>query len=315
MKKPKLYFENLTVTEAQKSILEKKYDLTTDYSSGDIGVFLDPLKLPVKFPGFKILYLVEPEAVRPDLYSKSNLSKFDQVITVSTDRAKRINSEFVIPLSISGQYFPQYKKFKVKRNRLAAIINEHKFSASGRSMYGFRRELLVQSEKRNIPIDIYGGQWVDGKFLEFQRRIFAIRKQISARKPVNIYEAMSHIFHNYSRTMGRATDTSELLCYQYSIVIENDPDFVSEKLWKSFYAGAVPIYVGPFHLLDFKMKEAVIYCPPIIEKVIELLTTPNRTLTLRKRKIGYDLTKDASVIEKSERKWVLDLQANLEKYY
>jgi galactose mutarotase-like enzyme len=65
-------------------------------------------------------------------------------------------------------------------------------------------------------------------------------------KGLKLNENFSDLWHNYSLVKGHMPENLEnLQNYNYSIVIENDLDYISEKVWKSIYAGALPIYVGP----------------------------------------------------------------------
>lgn len=286
----------MNLSSTQRAVIKRKYKITDDFKSCDFGIFVDPLNYPKKATGVKILYLHEPEPVRPDLYTKKNLGKYDYVITISKNRANRIGADEVIPQPIE---LPKYKINNSKRIKKVAMVNEHKFSASPRSMYGLRRKLIIECEKRAIPLDVYGKQWIEGYKLEFIRRMHALRIQFKAFRPISLKEVFSYSFHKYQRTLGltESADCEELLQYQMSIVIENDLDYISEKIWKSLYAGSVPIYVGPLNELETEIRSAIIECEPSINSIVNILLNSTEKELVDKRKNGKKIIKNMKLIK------------------
>jgi hypothetical protein len=70
-------------------------------------------------------------------------------------------------------------------------------------------------------------------------------------------------------------DCEALQNYEVNICIENDSDYVSEKVWKALYAGAVPLYVGPKLNYDPELRASVINSDPKIEDIINTIKSIN----------------------------------------
>lgn len=288
----RIFLDNLMLNKVEIAYLKKNgYEISGNYTNCKLGIFVDSKTFPKKFKGIKLIYVQEPEVVRPDLYKKKKLKKYDYIIAASYERASRINADFVLPFSIN---IPNYIRKSNIRLGKAAIVNSNKFSSSKRSMYGLRRDVIIKSENSNIEIDVYGGMWRDGKVIELQRRFYSLRNQIFNKKPISIRETFSHLFYKYKNIKGMdlSEDCEVLQKYQFSIVIENDLDFISEKIWKSIYAGAVPIYIGPHIELDKKVLECIYVCEPITRKIIDKMSKFDPKELRKKRTKGFSLMKE-----------------------
>ena len=70
-----------------------------------------------------------------------------------------------------------------------------------------------------------------------------------------------------------------LLCYKYSIVIENvrEPDYFTEKLLDCFLCGTIPIYWGAPNIGDYFDLKGIIVCETKeqVQKIIEVLLLGN----------------------------------------
>lgn len=219
------------------------FRITNDYANADLRLIVDPLDFTCVDYKRDIAILAEPEVVRPDLYAPRNLSKYLGILPLGPYRAERLNLKYWIDWPVD---LPDYPR-QLKTNRKGvAIVNENKFSSSRRSMYGLRRQVIRYFEE-NFPgeFDLYGHSWNSSLRLEFRRRLYALRIGSSHGSP-NLKEVFSHFGRRYKSCRGHMpSDCSLLQNHQLSICIENDLDYVSEKIWKSIYAGCPVHYVGP----------------------------------------------------------------------
>ena len=186
----------------------------TDQANFDIEFIIDPYPKQVSNKKNQILVLVEPEVVRPDLYQKKVWRKFHAVLPLSRYRAERLNltNWFDLPVSL-----PEYIRKDGNRVNRWAIVNEHKFSASNRSQYGLRRELIKHFEiKRPLDLDLYGVEWNKNKIIELRRRLHTLRLQ-GFNKGLKLNENFSDLWHNYSLVKGHMPENLEnLQGYNYS---------------------------------------------------------------------------------------------------
>lgn len=247
--------------------LEKQNVYLTKNDQFDFEVIIDPDLNHLENRSKTILALAEPQVVRPDLYHLKTFESVAGVFPLSSYRARRLNLKewFDFPVKL-----PTYKKDNRSRTDNFAIVNEHKFSGSARSQYGLRREVIRYFEKE-LPnqLSVYGVEWQKGRLIELRRRLFALKQSINSPE-LRPREAFSDLWHHYTVLSGHMhEDCEELQKYNFSIVIENDTDYISEKIWKSLYAGAIPIYVGPDLSEDADLKTLAGVTKPNLESVIE----------------------------------------------
>jgi hypothetical protein len=281
-------FEREFTREIEKNLLNYDVKLTTE-ETFDFELKIDPDLNHVKNLSKTILVLSEPQVVRPDLYLSKTLKSVAGVFPLSYYRSRRLNLQewFDYPVSL-----PTYKKDNKLRTDNFAIVNEHKFSGSRRSQYGLRREVIRYFEK-NLPnqLSLYGAEWEKGKTTEIRRRLFALKQSLNSPE-FSPREAFTDLWHSYTGLSGHMhQDCEELQKFKFSIVIENDTDYVSEKIWKSLYAGAIPIYIGPDLSNDAELKELVGDTKPNLESVLERIDeVKNMDLVYLREKIETFLT-------------------------
>jgi len=273
-------------------------DITvTEQANFDIEFIIDPHPKQVTNKKNQVLVLVEPEVVRPDLYREKDWHKFHAVLPLSRYRAERLNLKnwFDLPVSL-----PEYKRSNNKRANRWAIVNEHKFSASNRSQYGLRRELIKYFEaERPLDLDLYGVEWNKNKIIELRRRLYTLRLQ-GFNKGLKLKENFADLWHNYSLVKGHMPENLENLQeYNYSIVIENDLDYISEKVWKSIYAGAVPIYVGPNLDYDKDLEKVVICSNASLEEINSTIKVVEKSDLQKIRETGYRFLSDLNTTKYS----------------
>jgi hypothetical protein len=235
----------------------------------DVRILVDPHKNSIIDNNRDVIILAEPESVRPDLYSSRFLEKTKYILPLGKYRADRLNLNYFVSWPVE---LPTYKQVRKSKNRRIAIVNEHKFSSSARSEYGLRRSVIRYFES-NYPnkLDVYGIEWNVSKSIELRRRLFAVRNNKSISS-INLKESFSDLWKFYDSAQGHMHRDCELLQnYSASICIENDIDYVSEKVWKSLYAGCAVIYVGPDLKYDQKLKSCVITADNNLDSVVSKL--------------------------------------------
>jgi hypothetical protein len=131
------------------------------------------------------------------------------------------------------------------RTQEVVMVNSAKFSANHRSLYGFRRKVSKKLRLLGISYDLIGDNWKMSKKKELRERIWAVRKEFAAGNMPSLHEAFSDFFYNYPEYIGRVENKIHKMSkYKYAIIIENENDYISEKLFDAVAAGCVPIYVG-----------------------------------------------------------------------
>jgi hypothetical protein len=97
-------------------------------------------------------------------------------------------------------------------------------------------------------------------------------------------EAFSHFFYKYPEYIGRVDDKFNAFSkYKYALIIENEADYVSEKLFDAIAAGCVPIYVGP-NLSRYKnLAKCVMAFEPSVNLILDYFKSGDKTLFLEKK--------------------------------
>ena len=258
---------------------------TTSDNKFDFEVIVDPNLESIRHPKKTIIALVEPQVVRPDLYNEKKWKKFAGIFPLSSYRAQRLGfSEwFQFPVEL-----PKYVRDDRPRLSRIAIVNEHKFSGSSRSQYGLRRKVIRHFEE-NFPTElkVFGIEWSKGRMIETRRRLFAFN-QHTRTSEFSAKEAFSDLWHQYKNIAGHMhEDLEELQSFQISVVVENDLDYVSEKVWKSIYSGAVPVYVGPKLTNDIELESVVLPSEPNLGSIIKKINEYDSHTISKIRNDGY----------------------------
>jgi len=220
---------------SRNSILQ--WETTETPEKASIILFFDCIDHEVlSFTANKILVRQEPRIVIPFNYDPKNLTKFDLIVNVgkSVDGIENnINWPQKIDLKISSQFAKSQSK--------AVLINSNLLSLDSDEMYSLRRTISYKSD----DIDLYGYGWNKGMKSNMKTLLTEVRKYI--RHPLSLkVKGLKYYFRNqenYKGSVGNKIHTMEN--YRMAIVIENSLNYVSEKIFDSFSAGCIPIYVGP----------------------------------------------------------------------
>lgn len=217
-----------------------------------------------------ILLLWEPEAVMPEQYRKKIMQTYDLVIPFNKDRAKRLK----LPHFLNHPYdFSMNRERVINPQKMIAFINAKKFSAVSRSMYGFRRKAIIGISGQGIPIEMFGPNWNENSFKEFRERFWAVRRAIKAGRFPDFVEAFSEFGYKYKSYQGSMKEKKDSLPnYRYALVIENDIDSITEKIFEAIECESVPIYIGA-PLVDYRdLQKCVIEVSPKISELLEVIT-------------------------------------------
>lgn len=228
----------------------------------------DP-KWPMPTEDFKVLILWEPATVMPWQYKKKNLERFEFVLPMSSWRAKNLDLDLYC-------HHPYLRTRSIvspftTRETVVVMINAPKFSASKQSNYGLRRLVSRKLYESGMKYELYGPNWQMKKHEEIQKRVTALRNSIRAMEKVSLKELTSNLFYAYPEHLGEVADKMSVLSKsQLSLVIENQSDFVTEKVFDSVVAGAVPVYVGPDLSKEFPyLNKCVIPVEPNAKKIVD----------------------------------------------
>jgi hypothetical protein len=211
----------------------------------------DDLKLVEKLqvPTCKrMILLMEPAVVLPINSSRKIRESFGTIIEVG--RPEEINRSVL--------NWPQYwrnlsSEENGRNSEDIVVVAGNKLSFIPGELYSLRR--MAAAEIKEIAL--FGTAW-DMKFgIKLKKLVVEALVAIRAGylpKP----KSFRYWFTNTERWRGTSVNKHETLeKYRYSLVIENSAEFLSEKLFDSFFAGCIPVYVGP-SLEDFGIPSSLV---------------------------------------------------------
>lgn len=193
--------------------------------------------------GRLMLVLFEPPAVRPDQHRTSLWRRYGLVIAPSPSWASAAGGVFLPwPQDLA---LPKPGPGNRRRDRRAALMNANKWSATADSMYGLRRQVIQRARRRGVDLDVYGDGWGRHPSENIAHMVSAAFNAGRAGRWPLRPEILRGV-RVAANWCGVAADKLETLAeYHLSVVVENSPTYVSEKLFDALRAGTVPVYVGP----------------------------------------------------------------------
>ena len=228
-------FEDLLLRSGfaiSNSALEADIFLALDYLKADKRVLIER-KQKNKM---NILFRSEPKCVIPDAYQNSNVNLFNSVLSYGAmkDVANRENW---------AQYWPSelfvFDDF-ARRADTVALVNANKLSLNPSELYSFRRKCI----KELSFVKLYGEGWNVGLVAKLKTLAIEILKNPAG----NLIRYPNHgrfWFHRWPETIAPLDKSKVLSGFRFCLVIENDSNYMSEKLFDALFAGCIPIYVGP----------------------------------------------------------------------
>ena len=213
-----------------------------------------------------VLIRLEPKAVYPRQHHKSIEKKFKLIISpgrqISGNQKKtdfvgwpyKYNLNPAAPKQSDPQFNWALKKaieegmfdFEVwnsKKDKIV-LIAANKVSPTSKSNYKVRR--TIAKKMHPSEIDIFGDLWESNLSKKIYHRLSVCLYSFRSGYIPNLIELYGALFTRYKTVVG-VTPDKHLVSqeYKYSLIIENSPDYCSEKLFDAVINGSIPIYVGP----------------------------------------------------------------------
>jgi hypothetical protein len=237
--------------------------LTELPNQADLLLFFDYTDLVLeKSSGIKILIRQEPKLVLPINYKKRKIRKFDKIIDVG-----KAGGSSAIVINWPQKLVLPINNFANRVSTRVIMINSNLINLGKDELYSLRRAIAFKNNK----VDLYGYGWNSSTISRIKTIMIEIKKFV--KQPYLIsFKSLKYYFVNQSNYLGPVSDKiSAMSNYRISLVIENSPSFVSEKLFDALSGGCIPVYVGP-DLVNFEIpKNLYIQAEPSLNKVLEAI--------------------------------------------
>jgi hypothetical protein len=243
----------------------------------------------------RLLIALEPKAIIPSQYSRRVAREYKSVFVnspiqaLSLDNAKLMTLGSLPSLSEVNKAILENLRSTREPGSLG-IINENKYSFVKGNLYKTRRSLVELIANSGIRVDLAGSGWQEGVVPTLRKQFLAFASATMQRAHVDLSNFQSPLASNPNLALhGRVPSAVEFLRdFEFALVVENDPDYISEKLFNAILAGCVPLYVGP-PLAVFSLPADL--AVPIsansrnISDVVRALTQPDKD---RIREVGTE---------------------------
>ena len=240
-----------------------------------------------------ILFLWEPSIVEPEQYQEKILKKYDFIIS--------FNKDFSAPVTHHFAYWPQMQDYsKLLKDELnpfhtrkdACIVCANKFSYIKGELYSLRRKWIRESsEQNNFSLDLYGHGWNQNNLSKIKGHLLSIRRAVSNHNfsPKNMMEFITPSKEYLKSYLGTIDDKQRKVSeYKFSICIENQANYVSEKFFDCLAAGNIPLYYGP-NLDKYDIPREIYidlkeYSPQNIGEFLKNYTSEDHSIFIKKLK-------------------------------
>ena len=208
------------------------------------------------------LIRLEPQAVYPAQHRAMIEDLYGIILTPGS---QPLNSSLIVP----WPYYYNQNPLKPQRNTLElkivvsealqnrifdftewldrpitlSLIASNKVSAIRANNYKLRRKIAYALPKEKLSV--YGGLWNSNFQSRFKHRAGVFRFAIQSKIFPDLLEIYGNFFRKYVTAVGTIPDKHEVIRKsKFSLVIENDNNYVSEKLIDAFLGGSIPIFFG-----------------------------------------------------------------------
>jgi len=215
-------------------------------------------------PSRAALIMLEPCAVYPAQYKRSNQTKYSLVLAPGNPKYSFEGKVFVpwpyeaIPNPLHPTYadfnlkkfvlqavsknFFQYENW-ISRDRQIVLINANKVSAMSSENYSLRRRFARALGKETLQV--FGDMWAQSIKEKFTHRLSVFFFTIKTGIFPNLVHVYGNMHWQFRTASGPIKDKQKILQEaRFSLVIENDDNYISEKLLDAMINGCIPIYRG-----------------------------------------------------------------------
>ncbi len=238
-----------------------------------------------------ILVLLEPEAVYPSQYKKAILKKYSLVLRPGNPTHKNALEKFIawpyeynanpltpnkgakslkeqIDQNVESGLF-SLANWKVRKQYLA-IINSNKVSPALIENYSLRRSFAKGINPEFLSV--YGDLWAASILDKIKYRLRVFLFSILSGSIPNLKNIYGNFHWKFPASRGVIANKQIVLQdVKFNIVIENDPTYISEKVFDSMINGCIPIYSGPAMTEEIIPSGTYILLPSDPDKLLSSL--------------------------------------------
>lgn len=202
--------------------------ICVDYERSALSLIREARQRGIK----TVLVTNEPAVVIPQHSQVRIRQRFDKVLEVGRPWAE--------PALRWPQTWLPISENEDRLNR-AVMINADKWSFVRGQQYWLRSAAATQINS----VDVYGFGWAESIPVRVGHRAYELMKTIVAGS-LPSFRGLTKILGFPGTYLGPVTDKYIAMSnYKVALVIENSKEFLTEKLFDAWFAGCIPVYLGP----------------------------------------------------------------------
>jgi hypothetical protein len=209
-----------------------------------------------------VLVRLEPHAVFPSQYTEKIASLYGLILTlgeIASDsegclpwpyyfndnplhpEGHLINLSFKVQELIEAELFT-FKNWQARKIPISLIASD-KVSAVRGNNYKIRRQLASQLPASELSV--YGNYWRASFPQKVAHRLAVLKFSIQSRTIPNLFEIYGNLLQSYDSARGTVKNKHVVVQdSKFSLVIENDDNYISEKVIDALIGGSIPIFIG-----------------------------------------------------------------------
>ena len=200
----------------------------------------------------RTLIIVEPRSVHPEQFRKNVRDKYGKIIALSRRHLNESMGEIwegghlATPPAVIAEVMKS--QLLVRKPNTVGLINENKFSLIAGSQYKKRYLVINEFLDNGHEFSLAGKDWDRGLVWTIAKQIHSAIRALSARVIPDLRESHlpMRVKSKNLKYFGRVDSQFDFLrTLQFAVVIENEANYVTEKLLNAVIAGCVPLFFGP----------------------------------------------------------------------
>ena len=158
----------------------------------------------------------------------------------------------------------------VNRDCFVTLINANKVSPVKKENYGLRR-VYAHVLPENL-LAVYGDLWASSISKKVIHRLMVLLFALKSGYIPKIFSIYGNLHWKYRSAKGPLENKQlTLQSSKFSIIIENDSSYISEKLIDALINGCIPIYFGPKNIDSIIPRETYLELPKNPDDLIPML--------------------------------------------
>ena len=212
-----------------------------------------------------ILIRSEPESIFPGQYKEKIFKKYGLVLTPGGIPDIQLSDTFVrhpylynvnpvkprhddpsIETIISASNFGDRFDFNSwsKREILISLVASNKVSPTSSNNYALRRFYAMKFSGNELQV--YGNLWNGSFYSRTRLRLGVLSFSLRNFYIPNLKSIYGNLLRKYPNAHGEVDNKHTIIeRSKFSLVIENNNDCITEKIFDAFMGGSIPLYIGP----------------------------------------------------------------------